>query len=281
MKRFALVLALAPLLLAATTPPDQETEHVVKEGETLGGVAERAKVPRILIIESNRLEEPYALKAGQKLIIPRTRQHVVRSGDTGFSVAYDYGVSWPDIAVANGLDAAAALTPGQKLLIPTVISSPAPEPVVAAPAAAPKPAPSAAAPAPAPAPTAVRFAWPLAGPVRRGFTARSAGSDYHNGLDITVPDGTAVRASAAGKVSFAGAGQAQFGNMVVIEHPGGWSTAYAFLSRVTVKVGEEVRQGERVGLSGHTGRARGPELHFELRRGERAVDPAPQLPKRS
>jgi LysM repeat protein len=114
-KRLALVLALAPLLLAATTPPDQETEHVVKEGETLGGVAERAKVPRILIIESNRLEEPYALKAGQKLIIPRTRQHVVRSGDTGFSVAYDYGVSWPDIAVANGLDPAAALTPGQKL----------------------------------------------------------------------------------------------------------------------------------------------------------------------
>jgi murein DD-endopeptidase MepM/ murein hydrolase activator NlpD len=69
--------------------------------------------------------------------------------------------------------------------------------------------------------------------------------------------------------------------MVVIEHSGGWSTAYAFLSRVTVKAGEEVRQGERVGLSGHTGRARGPELHFELRRGERAVDPSAQLPKRS
>ncbi len=277
MKRLAMVLAFAPLLLAATTPPDQETEHVVKEGETLGGVAERAKVPRILIVETNRLEEPYALKAGQKLIIPRTRQHVVRSGDTGFSVAYDYGVSWPDIAVANGLDPAAALKPGQKLLIPTVISSPGLEPVTAAPAAAPKPtATTAATP-----PTAVRFTWPLAGAVRRGFTARTAGADYHDGLDITAPDGTAARASAAGKVSFAGAGQAQYGQMVVIKHPGGWSSAYAFLSRVTVKEGEEVRQSERVGLSGHTGRARGPELHFELRRGDQPVDPAEQLSRRN
>ena len=57
-------------------------------------------------------------------------------------------------------------------------------------------------------------------------------------------------------------------------------SAYAFLSRVTVKEGDAVRQGERVGLSGHTGQARGPELHFEIRRNNRPIDPARLLPQR-
>jgi LysM repeat protein len=135
-KRLAILLV--PLLVAAT-PPDQESEHVVKAGETLGGVAARAKVPRILIIETNHLEAPYALRAGQKLTIPRTRHHTVKSGDTGFSVAYAYGVAWPDIAVANGIDPAAALKPGQKLLIPTLIAAPVVTPSVAP---VPTPAPS-------------------------------------------------------------------------------------------------------------------------------------------
>ena len=94
-------------------------------------------------------------------------------------------------------------------------------------------------------------------------------------------DGTAVRAAAAGKVLFAGAEPRQFGNLVVVDHGQGWQSSYAFLSRITVKQGDEVRQGERVGLSGHTGRARGPELHFELRRDNRPVDPAGQLPARA
>jgi LysM repeat protein len=147
-KRLAILLT--PLLLAATTPLDQESEHVVKAGETLGGVAERAKVPRILIIETNHLEAPYALRAGQKLTIPRTRHHTVKNGDTGFSIAYAYSVSWADIAVANGIDSAAALKTGQKLLIPTMIMAPRDTPT---PAAMPAPTVAAAAkPPPAASP---------------------------------------------------------------------------------------------------------------------------------
>ncbi len=279
MRRFALIAALAPLLMAADEPlpANRETEHVVKPGETLSGIAQRAAVPRILIVEANRLTAPYALRAGQKLTIPRTRHHTVARGDTKFTIAYLYGVSWPDLAVANGIDAAAALKPGQKLLIPTLV---APPPEATATAAAATPAPAASPSAAAAAPAAPRFTWPLSGNVRRGFTARGRTSDYHEGLDIPVRDGTAVRASAAGKVLFAGNEPRQFGNLVVVDHGGGMQTAYAFLSRVTVKEGEDVRQGERVGLSGHTGRARGPELHFEVRRGNRPVDPLPLLPSR-
>lgn len=254
--------ALALLLAAAgePLPPDQEVEHVVQEGETLMGIANRAKVPRVLIIEANGLKPPYTVRAGQKLAIPRTRRHKVARGDTGFSISYDYAVPWKDIAVANGLDPDAPLKPGATLLIPTIIRP-----------AAPAPAATEAAPG--------RWAWPAAGPVRRGYAARTQ-KDYHDGLDIRLKEGTAVRAAAAGKVLFAGEERRQFGKLVVIDHGGGWHSAYGFLSKVTVTRGEDVGQGERIGLSGRTGKARGPELHFELRRDAEPVDPARHLPAR-
>jgi murein DD-endopeptidase MepM/ murein hydrolase activator NlpD len=272
MKRLLLP-ALAFLLIAASEPKNsvvQESEHVVQPGETLGGIAVRAQVPRILIAEANGLKPPYTLRAGQKLLIPRTRHHTVAAGETGFAIAMEYGISWPAIAVANGMKPDARVRTGQRLLIPTVIA-PAP---VTAPVASSTPATTAPPASPA---ASRRFAWPVRGPVRRGFTARPA-SSFHDGLDITASAGTAVRASAAGKIVFAGPEPRQFGNLVVIDHGSGWHSAYAFLSRITVKKGEEVGQGERIGLVGDTGLAKGNELHFELRRRGQPVDPAGQLP---
>jgi murein DD-endopeptidase MepM/ murein hydrolase activator NlpD len=266
-RQAAILSALALLLVAAApkklaeTPLDQEIEHTVVAGETLSGIANRTEVARILIIEANGLKAPYTVRTGQTLKIPRTRRHTVIRGDTGFSIAYRYSVPWRDIAVANGIDPDKPVRTGQRLLIPTIIAVPDPAP--------------AAGPAANAAP-AIRFAWPLAGRVRRGFTARPS-PDYHEGLDIKGAEGTAVRASAAGKVVFAGPEPRQFGNLVVIDHGDGWATAYAFLSRVTVAKDEDVRTGERIGLVGHTGLAKGSELHFELRRNNRPVDPAGEL----
>jgi murein DD-endopeptidase MepM/ murein hydrolase activator NlpD len=265
MKRAALLVALALLAAAAPVPPEQESEHIVQPGETLGGIAVRAQVPRVLIAEANGLKPPYSVRAGQKLIIPRTRRHTVVRGETSFTIAYAYGVRWRDIAVANGLDPEAAIRPGLQLLIPTIIAPPATEPALATAATVSSPAP--------------RFAWPVAGKVRRGFAPRGK-ADYHDGLDIRAAQGTAARAAAAGKVLFAGAEPRQFGNLVVLSHPGGWQSAYAFLSRITVKEGDDVGAGERVGLVGSTGLARGSELHFELRKDNRPVDPGAQLPER-
>lgn len=263
MRRAALLPALALLLVAAGEPvsPDQETEHVVKAGETLMGIANRAKVPRVLIAEANGLKAPYVIRAGQKLRIPRTRRHKVARGDTGFSVSYQYAVPWQDIAVANGIGSEAALRPGTTLLIPTILKPPL---------AVTEPSPASV--------SRDRFLWPVSGPVRRGFTARTQ-KDYHDGLDITVAEGTAVRAAAAGKVLFAGAQNPQFGNLVIVDHGDGWQSAYAFLSKITVAKGKAVTRGERIGLSGRTGQAKGPELHFELRNNAEPVDPARQLPE--
>ena len=117
------------------------------------------------------------------------------------------------------------------------------------------------------------------GPIRRGFTPRGR-PGHHDGLDIRARAGTAVRAVAAGKVIFAGEERRQFGKLVVVDHGAGWHSAYGFLSRITVKRGETVRPGERLGLVGRTGLAKGDELHFELRRDNRPVDPAAELPAR-
>ena len=264
------VFAAAPLL-AEDAKPDPKTEavHVVRPGETLGGIAVRAEVPRVLIIEANGLKPPYALRAGQKLIIPRRRSHTVKDGETGFDVAMTYGVPWSAIAAANGIKPDARLKTGQKLAIPTVSA----KPVVAAPSISTEPdagLPDTAAPA---------FAWPVQGKVRRAFIAARQGQTGHDGIDILAPKGTAVRASAAGKVIFAGPGPDEYGLTVIVWHAGRWTTTYSYLDKITVKVGDKVRAGERVGLLGQTGLAEVPQLHFEVRRNKLAQDPARYLPK--
>lgn len=265
----------APLLAQDAKTPDPKTEsvHLVKSGETLGGIAARAEVPRVLIIEANGLKAPYALRAGQKLVIPRRRSHTVKEGETSFSIALDYGVPWSAIAAANGLKVGDPVKTGQKLAIPTISSK-----AVVAPAATPSPSPSAspAALADTPAP---KFAWPLTGKVRRSFASAEAKGGPHEGIDLLSPEGTAVRASAAGKVIFAGQGPEDYGLTVILFHGGRWTTTYSFLSKVTVKEGDEVKARERVGLVGETGMATEPQLHFELRKNRVALDPVKFLPK--
>ncbi|HEX4849129.1 MAG TPA: LysM peptidoglycan-binding domain-containing protein, partial [Novosphingobium sp.] len=141
MRRAGLALALlaaSPLL--AEDDPKTATEYVVKSGETLGGIANRVEVPRVLIIEANGLKAPYTVRAGQKLVIPRRRSHTVQDGETGLSIALDYGVPWTAIAAASGIDPKKPIKPGQKLVIPTIAkgagSSPPPTP---APAPGPSP----------------------------------------------------------------------------------------------------------------------------------------------
>lgn len=97
-----------------------------------------------------------------------------------------------------------------------------------------------------------------------GRTAPVAGaSTNHKGVDWAVPTGTAVYASCGGTVSKAGWGSG-YGYVVYIEHEDGRQTRYGHLSKVQVKVGQKVRQGEKIALSGSTGNVSGPHLHFEI-----------------
>jgi murein DD-endopeptidase MepM/ murein hydrolase activator NlpD len=94
----------------------------------------------------------------------------------------------------------------------------------------------------------------------------------HKGVDYGAPTGTPVRTVADGVVTFAG-WQNGYGNVVSIKHASDKSTLYAHLSRMHVKVGQKVTQGEHIGAVGATGWATGPHLHFELKVKDEHVDP--------
>lgn len=120
--------------------------------------------------------------------------------------------------------------------------------------------------------------WPVSGPMTSAFGLRLRGirPEIHRGVDLGVPQGTEVRAMAPARVRFAGV-QRGFGNVVWLDHGGQVLTVYAHLSTILVRTGDKVEGHDVVGLSGSTGDAEGPHLHFEVWRWGREVDPVPLL----
>lgn len=124
------------------------------------------------------------------------------------------------------------------------------------------------------------YVYPVWGRISSGFGRRKApkrgASTYHKGVDFAVPIGTAVMASCGGTVTRAGWGSG-YGYCVYIQHPDGRSTRYGHLSKVLVKAGQTVSQGQKIALSGNTGVSTGPHLHFEILIGGAQVNPLKYL----
>ena len=99
----------------------------------------------------------------------------------------------------------------------------------------------------------------------------------HEGIDLPTPIGTPVYAAADGQVVYAGNGIRGYGNLIVIQHEGDLLTVYAHNSELLVAQGDKVRVGQRIALSGQSGHASGPHLHFEVRSGQIPVDPVSYL----
>lgn len=117
------------------------------------------------------------------------------------------------------------------------------------------------------------FVWPADGTVSQGMTPK-----HPTGIDIAVPTGSEVRAVRAGAVFFVGGDPCcSYGNYIVVGHGEGWASVYGHLSTLLVKAGDQVKQGEVIGLSGETGHADGPHVHLELRSFGRPVNPLDEL----
>ncbi|WP_380785167.1 M23 family metallopeptidase [Sphingomonas sp. R86521] len=124
-----------------------------------------------------------------------------------------------------------------------------------------------------------RFAWPVTGRIstlfgsQRIYANGEAGS-YHSGVDVARPTGTVVTAPADGVVILAADHPFTLeGNLLMIDHGMGLNSAFLHLSRIDVKVGDHVRQGQPIGAVGRTGRATGPHLHWSLRWRDAKLDP--------
>lgn len=120
--------------------------------------------------------------------------------------------------------------------------------------------------------------WPVDAPVTSPFGLRLRGirPEVHRGVDLAAPEGTPIRAMAPGTVRFAGS-QRGYGLVVWVDHGGSVLTVYAHLSALRVAAGDRLRGRDVIGLSGSTGDATAPHLHFEVWRWGREVDPVPLL----
>ena len=118
------------------------------------------------------------------------------------------------------------------------------------------------------------FIWPA-----NGWVSQRMAEGHPSGIDIAVNMGEPVRAARDGRVTYVGGDPCcSYGYFVVIEHDGGSTSLYAHLSAFAVGAGDEVTQGQLIGLSGETGKARGAHLHFELRSSGVPVNPLNRLP---
>jgi lipoprotein NlpD len=202
---------------------------------------------------------------------PEGSFYVVRTGDSLEGLARSQGVPLEDLAEINGLAMDAPLTEGQVIFVL------APEPGVmvalpSAPPAAEKPSSAIARELPDATKVPEELRWPLPeGRVTSAFGQRWGRK--HEGIDLAAPSGTPVLAAQEGRVLYASNTLRGYGNMVVLQHANDLLTAYAHNSVLLVRVGDRVRAGQTIARVGQTGRATGPHLHFEVRRGHVPLNP--------
>ena len=291
----------------SSVPPDArdvaEQEYVVRSGDSLRRIAERTGAGSEAIARVNGLSAPFTIYPNQRLRIPGGRYHLVRSGQTGIAIARAYGVEWSRIVAANDLSEPYILRTGQRVLIPgdprtsTIAERAAAfrididdiitggEPAIAEnqaparPVSTPRRVLPATVAVAAPSSSPGRFLWPVDGTVVKRFGAGASG-ERNDGIKIAVPIQTPVMAAADGTVAYVGDGIAALGGLIIIRHGENWTSVYGHASKLMVQRGQAVKKGQTIALSGDTGFADRPELHFELRKGRAPVDPTTQLPRR-
>ena len=120
------------------------------------------------------------------------------------------------------------------------------------------------------------FRWPVRGRIIAGFGPKPNGQQ-NDGINLSVPEGTPIKAAEDGVVAYAGNELKGYGNLVLIRHPNGFVTAYAPASELLVKRGDTIKRGQIIAKAGQTGTVSSPQVHFEIRKGSSPVDPTQYL----
>ena len=294
---------------------DGGTAVTLKPGETVEILSRRYGVPVVAIMRANNLADASLIQPGQRIVIPSNQHgqngsaqaanrapvvHTVMPHETLSSIAKHYNVKRAEVAYHNKINEYVPLRVGQKLTIPgiTMATSNGPKNAANPPPAAPraetaaaprraeaapsvdnvatvKPADSEPDPKPAGA-GGLQFRWPVKGRVISNFGGKPNGQQ-NDGINISVPENTAVKAAEDGVVAYAGNELKGYGNLVLIKHADGWVTAYAHNSEIIVHRGETVKRGQVISKAGQSGGVASPQVHFEIRKGSTPVDPAQHL----
>ena len=225
-------------------------KYRVKAGDTLSEIAQRHNVPATIIAATSKIKFHSTLRQNQELSIPERPGLVykVKKGDTLAAVLSKYSVKVNEVYSQNphltNLD---MIEPGVDIFLPNAKIPPPPRPWLR----------------PMAGRFSSRFGWRRHPILRRRH--------FHTGVDIGARY-RPVRAARRGRVVYAGYLGA-YGKVVVIRHDRKFKTLYAHLSRIRVRTGSYVKQGQVVAISGSSGRSTGPHLHFEIVRNGRPVNP--------
>ncbi len=268
----------APVIMMGDKTPDRAGIHMVRVGDSVYSIAQRYKLSMRGLIQKNNLSAPYTIDVGQRLILPPPATYTVKPGDSLYTISRAFGVDTTRLARLNDIGAPYKIYPGKTLRLPdsgVAVQTPAPKASVpqTRTASVQKPLPQSITQTPA---SSGRFAWPVRGRVISNYGPK-AGGLHNDGINIAGRRGEAVGAAENGVVVYAGDQIQGFGNLVLLRHENRYMTAYAHLDRITVTRGQSLSKGTEVGKLGSTGNVDSPQLHFEIRRGTKAIDPRQYL----
>ena len=246
----------------------------VYEGDSLYSISKREGVSIKSIIKANKLEPPFTLFKGDRLIIAKPKVHIVKKGHTLYDIANCYEVSISDIMKINQLKNNDKIYLGDKLLIPLYdntnqtncnnITKVTITKEVNKPTEKKKN-------------NNYSYMWPVKGKIISKFGLLAKGL-RNDGINISADIGNPVLAIESGKIVYAGNEIQAFGNLILIKHYNDKTSAYAHLDKINVKKGESVNKGQIIALVGNSGKVSIPQLHFEIRDKDGPLDPLKYLP---
>lgn len=287
----------APATENATAQPNTTTrvklrEITVAAGDTLYSLSRKYSVPVNDLAVMNNISAPFALSVGQKLKVPDLASAPVRT-----AAAAPVAKTTPAATSAQSKYGTPPAAP--KTSAPVKVATPAVATTKAVASTAPKGGAKNATQANAKtqpvkhaqqkissdpnkklpsiaARSSSKFSWPVRGKILSHYGAKSGGL-FNDGINIGASRGTAVKAAENGVVAYAGNEVKGMGNLVIIQHSGGWMTVYAHMDSMSVRRGARVSVGQKIGTVGATGKVDQPQLHFEIRKGTKAYNPSSYL----
>ena len=231
-------------------------------GDTIKSISKRYSVSIREIIKFNKLQSPYILKPGKAILLPKPKKYKIKKGDTLFKIAECSLITVEDLKQRN------KKLNEKRLIIGKVIKAPYFANVKNC-----KKFKNKTKKKILKKPTIERiFKWPISGKVIATFGLKSSGR-RNDGINIKAPQGSPVRVAKSGTVIYRGNELPAWGNLILVKHKNGWTTAYAHLEKFFVKVGTELKTGDILGAIGKTGNVDDYQLHFQVRKNSKPVDP--------
>ncbi len=236
----------------------------VATGDTLYSVSRKYSVPVNDLAVMNNLSAPFNLTVGQKLRVPdlKTEQQkvAVENAKKDQKPSVQTKKTSPENVAKHNTTITKQMGTVAKKEVKKISSNPKKKlPTIAARSSS-------------------KFEWPVRGQILSHYGAKSSGL-FNDGINIGAAVGKNVVAADNGVVAYAGNEVKGMGNLVIIQHSGGWMTVYAHMDSMVVRRGMRVGVGQKIGTVGKTGKVDVPQLHFEIRKGTKAYNPANYLKK--